>query len=74
METNTEKYEATHGRKPRGYGMWMFEMVGTDGRGSWLRETVRATGTLAMARAAAVREFKASSGRIKSVDEVVVLP
>lgn len=74
MRTNTEKYEGVYGRKPRGYGMWMFEMVGTDGRGAWLRETVKATGTLAKARSAAVMEFKASIGRIKSVEEVVVLP
>lgn len=74
MRTNTEKYLASHGTKPKGYGGWCFEMVGTDGNGAWLRETIRATGTLTDAKRAAVSEFKALSGRIKRVEEVVVLP
>lgn len=28
VEVNTRKYEASHNRKPRGYGAWAFEVQG----------------------------------------------
>lgn len=74
MRTDTTRYEATHGRSPRGRGLWFFQVAGTDGQGAWLTETMSANGSLAEARSQVVREFKAMNGRVKSVTEVVVLP
>ena len=74
MRTNTEQYEATHGRKPKGKGTWIFELMGTDGNGAFLRETITSRGSLADAKKFAVKEFKSLSGRIKSVIEIEVLP
>lgn len=74
MRTNTEHYVMGHGKKPRGIGCWTFNITGTDGNGSYLTESVMEHGIFGEAKKMAVRNFKNSSGRIKSIVEVVVLP
>lgn len=74
MEFISTNYEFAHGRKPKGYGRWIFKITGTDNEGSYLTEQVEATGKLAEARRMAVREFKASSNRIKRIVRVEVEP
>ena len=34
MRINTSQFEAAHGRKPRGQGLWFFELVTAAGRKS----------------------------------------
>ena len=34
MRVNTTEFEASHGRKPRGRGLWFFELVTATGRKS----------------------------------------
>lgn len=74
MMKNTIAYEGAHGKKPRGWGRWGFEITGTDGNGAWLTETVWVTEKLVNARAQAVSDFTSSCGRVKKVTEVKVLP
>ena len=73
MEFITKYYEFAHGRKPKGYGRWFFKITGTDNEGRYLTEQVEETGKLTEARRMAVREFKASSNRIKRIVSVEVL-
>ncbi len=60
MTVNTSEYEFSHGRKPRGFGLWVFqvgeEMV-------WLRGAYTAT------KKQAIRNAKD-----KGVDSITVLP
>lgn len=74
MHLDTERYEFSHGKKPKGRGAWMFEMTGTDGEGRYTTETLRASGTLTEARRQAVRDFKLRVGGVKEIVNVVVLP
>ncbi len=69
MRTNTTQYEAAHGCKPRGRGLWVFELV-TNGNESFTR---KAFGKFGEAKAKAVSSFK-KEGKAKKVTEVVVLP
>lgn len=48
-------YEFANGRKPRGEGAWMFDVVWGDGNGSYTSETVTTHGTFAQAKAEAMR-------------------
>jgi hypothetical protein len=61
MVIKTEKYEWAHGTKPRGYGMWAFEVCGNVGMG-YNFETMYVTGKYAAARAEAVRQYKGLYG------------
>jgi len=74
MIMDTECYEATYGKKPKGAGVWFFKVTGTDGKGAYTTDTIRAIGTLGRARSAAMRAFKASCGAVKVITEVEVLP
>ena len=74
MRTNTLKYEFTHGKKPRGYGLWMFEILATDNRGSYLTETIGRYGTMAEAKKLAVASMKSMCGRVNAICEITVLP
>ena len=74
MRTNTLKYEAAHGKKPRGYGLWFFEILATDDRGAYLTETIDRYGTLSEAKRRAVSSLKSMVGRVKTIVEITVLP
>jgi len=75
MRTDTSEYENTHGRKPRGFGLWFFELLGTDGQGRYTTETVRVPNSnYGPAKKAAVVSFKAMVGGVKEVVELKVLP
>jgi len=74
MRTNTLKYEFAHGKKPRGNGLWMFEILATDGQGAYLTEQVQRHGTLGEAKSLAIKSLKTQCGRVKSIVEVTVLP
>jgi len=74
MKTNTLKYEASHGKKPRGYGLWFFEILATDDRGAYLTETIDRYGTLSEAKRLAVSSLKSMVGRVKTIVEITVLP
>jgi hypothetical protein len=74
MITNTSQYEFSHGHKPKGRGLWMFEMLFTDGNGSYSTETVQADGTLSEAKRAAWSRIRSEVGAAKSLVEVTVLP
>ena len=74
METNTSKFEFTHGRKPRGTALWGFEIYFTDGNGRYSSETAFAHGTLSAARNQAWRQIKATVGGAKQPIEAIVLP
>lgn len=71
MKTNTERFEMSHGTKPRGFGLWFFDVV-VDVRGTRtiIRE-VSATGNFTEARKIAVNIATDAGG--KAV-EVTVLP
>ena len=60
VRVNTEKYEASWGKKPRGYGLWWFR-IGT--------EDFTSTGTYSNAAKDAV-----AMARVLRQTEVVVLP
>jgi len=51
IEVNTNNYYWAHGKNPRGYGRWMFEVI-SDGNGT---ETVAHTGTYSEAKAEAMK-------------------
>ena len=74
MRTNTEKYEFTHGRKPRGHGLWALSLTGTDGQGRYTKQEYRVSGNLTEAKKQACRRFKNEVGGVKSIVEVMVLP
>ena len=65
MRVSTTQYRFSHGRDPRGTGLWAFEM-GAHGRPS---ETYFAQGTYAQARREATRQARAMD-----YDWVQVLP
>ncbi len=74
MRTNTLKYEASHGKKPRGYGLWFFEILATDDRGAYLTETIDRYGTLTEAKRLAIKSLKSTVGRVKTICGITVLP
>jgi len=74
MTINTTKYEFSHGRKPRGYGQWMFEVLGSDGAGAYTTSTYTVLDWYRLAVHEAARRLKRECGAVKSVIEVTVLP
>ncbi len=74
MRTNTYKYKAAHGKNPRGYGLWYFEILATDNNGAYLTETIGRHGTLSEAKKLAISSLKRMDGRVKSICEITVLP
>jgi hypothetical protein len=74
METSTRNYEATHGRQPKGTGMWMFKITGTDNKGRYTKGEYSAYGSLPEARSKACREMKSEIGGVKRIVLVEVLP
>ncbi len=72
--TNTEQFQFAHGHKPRGWGLWYFDLHFTDGNGRYSSQTVSATGTLAEARQRAWKDVKATVGGARQLVEVDVLP
>ena len=71
-KTNTSKYEAIHGKKPRGQGMWFFKIVFTDGQGRY--STVSVIDKLPQAKKRAWKHVKSICGGAKELVELVVLP
>jgi len=47
MRTNTNEFEFSHGRKPKGFGYWALELTGTDGQGRYTSQTYFESGNLA---------------------------
>jgi len=74
METNTTEYVNSHGKEPRGRGLWLLKLTGTDGEGRYTDETYMVAGTLAQARKQAVKRMKQEIGGVKTVVGVTVLP
>lgn len=74
MRTNTDQFRNSHGKAPKGYGTWAFEITGTDGRGAYTTETYFITGKMSDARKQAIKRMKSDIGAIKEITEIVVLP
>ena len=74
MTTTTETYENSHGRKPRGYGLWALNVTGTDGEGSYTTETYFITGKLTDVKRQAARRLKSDVSAVKSITEIEILP
>lgn len=55
MNVNTNKFEAAHGKKPRGRGCWMFELSGHLRGGT---EEFMTGGTYAEAKQKAMQEAR----------------
>ena len=72
--TNTEQFQFAHGHKPRGFGLWHFDLHFTDGNGRFSSQVASATGTLAEARQAAWKQVRATVGGARQLVEVDVLP
>lgn len=73
IEFITSKYEFAHGRKPKGYGLWFFEI--TCWQGSWSHTQtveVSATGTLSVAKKEAMQKAKTDTGMNK-IQKIVLL-
>jgi hypothetical protein len=72
IEVNRDKYRFVHGHGPRGTGLWMFEIVGSDGQGAFtvIDSAYPASGkfTLALATAKdAARKAARTIGRVRNV-------
>ncbi len=74
MRTNTNEYQFSHGKKPRGLGNWCLRLTGTNGQGSYTTETFFVHGLLTEAKRDACRRFKNEVGGVKSIVECEVLP
>lgn len=74
MNTNTHQYEASHGHKPQGDGVWWFDLTFTDGQGRFGSAVVSAPGTLAQARKLAWKNVQSTVGEARKLVEVTVLP
>lgn len=72
--TNTRQFENTWGHKPRGFGLWWFDLHFTDGNGRFSSQVASATGTMAEARQLAWKQVKATVGGARQLLEVDVLP
>lgn len=57
MRINNEVYRMTHGKAPKGYGYWLFEIIGIDKMGNTIVETVIGRGNLSRARERACELF-----------------
>lgn len=58
MRTNTDRYEMAHGRKPKGEGLWMFEVSFGNGEGAYASETISMHGLYSEAKKAAVEQVR----------------
>lgn len=67
------QYIAAHGKAPKGYGAWAFEMDGQTKSG-YVTGTAWGQGTLTVARARALKEFKAENPDVVRVTRIDVLP
>ncbi len=74
MTTDTTKYEFSHGRKPKGYGRWAFEVTGIDGQGAYTTEKYFISGKMSDARKEAARRLKQECSRVVMITRVEVLP
>lgn len=74
MEIDTAEYERVHGRKPKGEGVWNFEVLAADGDGAYLSEIVEACGKFSEAKKGAIRTLKQECGRVANVVQMTVLP
>jgi len=74
MRINTNEYQFSHGKKPRGRGYWMLEISASDGRGSFTTETASGEGLLSAVIAGTCADLKNRVARIKTICEVTVLP
>ena len=74
MRMDTTQFEFSHGKKPRGWGHWGFDVTASDGKGGLLTETVWASGTLSQAKVQALRTFSELLVRRVVVVSVEVLP
>ena len=63
VTTETTEYEFSHGKKPKGYGLWILSLAISDGRGSWTTEEYSGTGTLAEVRKLAVAHVRQTISR-----------
>ena len=63
MRVNTNRYEAAHGKKPRGFGMWSFE------HNAGYQKIVFATGNYSEAKKEAIK-----AAQEKGASEIIVLP
>ena len=73
-KTNTSEHEASHGKKPRGEGLWFFKIVFTDGHGRYSTETVTVNDKLPKAKQRAWKHVKSICGGAKELVELIVLP
>ena len=65
ITVNTNQYQFSHGRKPRGYGGWFFYRSNT---GNWIEDTlVWGTGTYSEMKKLAIAEAK-----IEGITEIIV--
>ena len=75
MRINTTAYEAAHGHKPRGHGLWFFKITFADSEfPRTTSEIINASGTMGAARKKAWAEIKATAGRSIRITGVTVLP
>jgi len=51
------KRHTDENQRAKGKGMWIFELLGTDGNGAFLRETITSHGSLADAKKFAVNSI-----------------
>jgi hypothetical protein len=72
IEVSRTMYEFAHGHKPRGFGRWLFEIVGSDDRGA--STTIDGAYAAAGTFTAALRQAKERArgearqiGRVRSV-------
>jgi hypothetical protein len=64
MNFNTSKFVASHGRAPRGYGMYVFVPEFEFPQTNFSRSAVVATGTYAQAKKVAREKFKGLSSSV----------
>ena len=74
MKADTTQYQFSHGKEPKGSGLWAFEVTGTDGDGAYTTETYFISGKYGDAKKEAVKRFKQECSAVKEITEVVVLP
>jgi hypothetical protein len=73
MRTDTLEFEATWGKKPRGFGLWCFIVNGYDEKGHEQTERFFENGTLTEAKQKACRQFKGMFD-VKRIETVKVMP
>jgi hypothetical protein len=74
MRMETNEFEASHGRKPKGRGYWGLVLTFTDGDGRFSSEEVWGNGTLTEVRKNAWYHLRREVGGAKHLLEVKVLP